>query len=106
VTVVHEHARLGKLELVAEADTMTQECVEHFMDEYRALDGKFDANGKLVRAAVAAGWIVQPALTVAEVGKRTSQWVTWAGRLVDQLYAEATTPDPKYSAPPPATPEG
>ena len=95
-TVVQEHPKFGRLELVADADTLTQFQVERYLDEYRKLaDAKYDANGKLVRAAVAASWIVSPVLTVAEVDGKPARWVTWAGKLIDTLYSEATQPDPK-----------
>src|SRR4051812_14450198 len=104
-TVVHEHPKHGRLELVADADTLTQGQLERFMDEYQKLEGKFTPYGKIVRAALSAGWVLDPAIKAEDVPTKTSKWTSWAGKLLDDLYTEATQADPKVSAPLPPTPK-
>lgn len=91
----HEHAKLGRLVLIRPADEITQGDIERFTVAYRNLNGVADNSGKLVRAAIQAGWIIEPVLRLEELDSLPSRRVRWYGQLIDRLYDEATTVDPK-----------
>lgn len=95
MSVVHEHPKHGKLELVADADTLTQGQLEAFNNAWNDLESVKDGFSRNLRAAIAAGWIVAPTLTAEQVNELTARQVRWYGKVVDGLYAEVVKPDPK-----------
>ena len=97
--ITHEHPRLGKLVLIRSADELTQGDLERFNSVYQSLNGISDPFGKLVRAAAQAGWIVEPEIRPEDVESLPAKKVRWYGQLVDRLYDEATTVDPKSLTP-------
>jgi hypothetical protein len=93
---IREHKTLGSLVLKGGPDDLTQGDIEKFSAAYRDHGDVIEPNGRLVRAAIAAGWILEPAgLTVAGVPNMAPRLVKWWGREIDALYGAATSPDPK-----------
>lgn len=94
-----DHEKHGRLVLIADGESLTQRQLESFMRAYR----EFKANeqsfgeyyGAVLRAAVKAGWVVEPSLTVEAVDGLSAKYTEWLAREADKVYAAATTPDPK-----------
>ena len=86
-----EHAKAGKL-VVRE---ITQKMSERYSQEYRKLVSgpisKVEDYGATVKAAVLAGWIQEPGMTVEEVDGLTPWRVRWMAEGVNAAYVEATT---------------
>ncbi len=89
-----EHKKLGLTLTLPDGDELTQRDVERYMAEYRRLT-EADNAGKVLRAAIAAGWVRDPAMSVDMVEAMKPAAVRWYAGRVDALYAEATTIPPE-----------
>ena len=75
---------------------LTQEQVENF-DAYRPISGTANAangNGAIVRAAIKAGWFVEPKMTEDEVKAMKPGKVNSMAKAVTEEYARVMTFDP------------
>jgi len=97
----YEHKKFGKVRFVFDAETLTQRAIEGFTAAYQAQNGVSDKAGKLVRAAAQAGWFAEPVLAAAAIPDLPARQVRWYSQLIEKLYDEATTVDPKDWPPPP-----
>lgn len=87
--------------LIVTADTLTQRHLEAFARAYRAAipekSTRIEERGVTVRAAAAGGWFGD-ALTVDGVDDLPAREVRRLADAVNEVYAGATTPDPKASS--------
>lgn len=94
------------IDLIVTADTLTQRHLEAFARAYRAAlpekSTRVEERGATVRAAAAGGWFGD-ALTADGVSDLPAREVRRLSDAVNEVYAGATTPDPKASSPPPPT---
>ncbi len=83
------HAKIGLLEV----KELTQRDVEAFGKSYRELDraSMTEQNGAVVRAAVKAGIILSPHLSVEDVDNLKPYVVNWYALNINAAYEEATT---------------
>lgn len=95
MTAEFTNTKLGlRLLLRSNADELRQGDVEKLMQHIRASKLGETPNehaGKLVRAAVAAGWIEEPKFTADNVPDMKPAHVAWYSRQIDRVYREATT---------------
>ncbi len=93
----YEHKRYGVLEL-PDVEALTQRDLERFMAAYRARpegNSVSEDAGKTLRAAIAAEWVIAPAMSVDMVDGMKPAQVRWMAQAIDRLYTEATTISPE-----------
>jgi len=89
-----EHKKLNLTLLLTDGDELTQRDVERYITEYRRMP-EADNAGKVLRAAILAGWVQDPAMSVDMVEGMKPAAVRWYAAKIDALYAEATTIPPE-----------
>ena len=89
-----EHKTLGLTLELPDPDDLTQRQIERYMECYRRRD-EADNAGKVVRAAVEAGWVKEPDISVEMVGEMKPAVVRWYAAKIDALYAEVTAIPPE-----------
>lgn len=83
-----------RLVLRFSVDELRQRDVEKFMGAVRLSplgDSPIEYNGKVVRAAVDAGWVVEPKLKAEDVADMLPWQAAWFARQIDKLYIAAVT---------------
>ncbi len=90
----YEHKKLGLTLALPDPDELTQRHVERYMECYRKrLEA--DNAGKVLRSAIEAGWVKEPAMSVDMVEGMKPAAVRWYASKIDALYAEVTTIPPE-----------
>jgi hypothetical protein len=90
----YEHKKLNLTLVLPDADELTQGEVERYMAEYRRLSGADNA-GKVLRAAIVAGWVREPDMSVDMVEAMKPAAVRWCAAQIDALYVEVITIPPE-----------
>lgn len=95
----HRHAGLGlTLVLRFAVDELRQRDVERFMAAFnrtRSGDSTPEYNGRVLRAALEAGWVEQPTLTPQAVDDLLPSHVAWFAKQIDALYQQASEIPPE-----------
>jgi len=89
-----EHKKLGAILTLKEADDLLARDVDVYLREYRKLP-MGDNAVQVVKAAVIAGWIIEPILTAEAVDSMRTPIVRWMSQKIDALYTEVTTIPPE-----------
>lgn len=80
------------MDILVNSETLTQGQVEKFILEFNKREGVPSASGRLLRAAVAAGWVSG---RVEDVDAMRPKEVNALAKELDRIFTEATQPDPK-----------
>lgn len=86
-----EHKKLGVALVLPDVEELLQRDVDAYMREFRKQPDTNDYAGRVVRAAAAAGWIREPAMTADMVDAMKPAAVHWMTRHIDALYTDAIT---------------
>lgn len=82
-----------------EIKTLTQGDVDDYYAAYKQLapakETIAEQPATVVRAAITAGWIVEPAMTVDQVRSLVPGYVRWMAGKIDRVYKEATSIPPE-----------
>jgi hypothetical protein len=94
---VIEHKGLGIRLVIQEPAALKQGDLERFGDAIavEAAQSRAQQRGANVRAAIAAGWILEPTWTADQVGQQKPAVIGWISGIVDATYQEITTVPPE-----------
>jgi hypothetical protein len=89
-----EHKKLGLVIVLPDMEELLQRDVDRYMVEFRKLPDVGDYSGRVVKAAAAAGWICEPAMSADMVDEMKPAAVRWLAQQLNALYTDATTIPP------------